>query len=209
MASTTRTQLQPLQELLLQGSVQDTSLDVLLHRLSGLTDNPQSGMQCFSDHEIVFQIRGPSASVQPLSLRVRRSLERPDFPWHVKYVGQPEFGDKSKHTLVRSCIDVGTSDNVVQFLQEMGFKMDHEFIAKGYLFRKGRMKVIVSKIFRLLQPGNAECVEAISGSHMVELSVLTNHAQEQIQDVMRNFAEQLKPLVQLEKIDHRRLMTTT
>lgn len=202
-----KTGLSPLQEYLLQGSIQDPHVDVFLHRLSGLSDTVTPGPQCFNDHEIVFQIsnRG-SPTCQPLVLRVRRSLEQPDYPWHVRYVGQPEVGPKSTHTLVRSCIDVGTSDNIVQFLQEMGFKMDHEYIAKGYLFRKGRMKITVFKIFRLLQPGNAETMEPISGSHLVELSVLATHGQEQIQEVMKNFADQLKPLVQLEKIDHQRTL---
>ena len=62
-------------------------------------------------------------NAQPMCLRVRRSIEQPDYPWHVRYVGQPEVGDKNKHTLVRSCIDVGTTGNVAQFLQEMGFKL--------------------------------------------------------------------------------------
>ena len=41
---------------------------------------------------------------------------------HVRYVGQPEIGDKTRQTLIRSYIDVGTTDNVGQFLTEMGFK---------------------------------------------------------------------------------------
>jgi len=32
------------------------------------------------------------------------------------------MGDKSRHTLIRNCVDVATSDNVVQFLHEAGFR---------------------------------------------------------------------------------------
>lgn len=39
---------------------------------------------------------------------------------HLRYLSQVE--DKLRHTLSRSCIDVGCSDNVVQFLNEMGFR---------------------------------------------------------------------------------------
>jgi len=31
-------------------------------------------------------------------------------------------------------------------LQELGFTYDHEFFAKGDIFRKGRMKITVAKI---------------------------------------------------------------
>lgn len=31
----------------------------------------------------------------------------------------------------------------------MGFRMDFEYILRGYMFRKGRMKITVSKIFKV------------------------------------------------------------
>lgn len=68
---------------------------------------------------------------------------------HLRYVGDPDVLDKSRATTVRACIDVGTSDNVVTFLQEMGFRLDYEFVIKGYLLRKGRMKVTLSRVFRV------------------------------------------------------------
>lgn len=33
------------------------------------------------------------------------------------------------------------------------FRLDHEYVARGYFFHKGRMKVMVSKIYRV-----RECV---------------------------------------------------
>jgi len=47
--------------------------------------------------------------------------------------------------------------------------------------------------------------EPISQSHIVELSVVAPTGQENVGEEMRVFAEQLKPLVQLEKIDYKRL----
>ena len=143
-----------------------------------------------------------------MTLRVRRDcdIERKDFPWHCRYVGQPEMGDKNRATLVRSSIDVACSSNIQQFLSEMGFKMDYEFISQGFMFKKGRMKVLVSKIFRLVVPGNFDNGEAISNSYLVELSVVANAGQDSLAEEMKAFAEQLKPLVHLDKIDHRRLM---
>ena len=66
------------------------------------------------------------------------------------------------------------------------------------MFRKGRMKITVSKIFKVSQ-------DPISQSYLVELSVLAPSGQDAIAEDMRVFAEQLKPLVQLEKIDYKRL----
>ncbi|KAL2730893.1 mediator of RNA polymerase II transcription subunit 18-like [Vespula squamosa] len=196
----------PNQEYLLQGSVLDSAVEVLLHRLRGLCDNVDSGPETFNDHEMCFSIRRGPPPEQPLLLRVRRALDYQDMPWQLRYIGQPELGDKSRPTIVRSSIDIATSSTVVEFLTELGCRLDFEYIARGYMFRKGRMKVTVSKIFKMGQQGKIpESVEAISQSYLVELSVLAPSGQDAIAEDMRIFAEQLKPLVQLEKIDYKRL----
>ncbi|XP_047117504.1 mediator of RNA polymerase II transcription subunit 18 [Schistocerca piceifrons] len=192
----------PSQEYLLQGSVLDSAVEVLLHRLRGLCDNVDSGPEQFDDHEMCFSIRGTSA--QPLLLRVRRALDYPDMPFQLRYIGQPEI-DKSRPTIVRNSIDIGTSSSVVEFLTELGCRMDFEYIVRGYMFRKGRMKITVSKIFKVGQGKTLESVEPMSQSYLVELSVLAPAGQEAIAEDMRSFAEQLRPLVQLEKLDYKRL----
>ncbi|XP_014820327.1 PREDICTED: mediator of RNA polymerase II transcription subunit 18 [Calidris pugnax] len=184
------------------GSVLDQSLESLLHRLRGLCDNMEP--ETFLDHEMVFLLKGQQAS--PFVLRARRSMDKSGMPWHLRYLGQPEIGDKNRHALVRNCVDIATSDNLTDFLVEMGFRMDHEFVAKGHVFRKGIMKIVVYKIFRILMPGNTESIEPLSLSYLVELNVVAPAGQDVVSDDMRNFAEQLKPLVHLEKIDPKRLM---
>lgn len=47
----------PDQEYLLQGSILDTAVEVLLHRLRGLCDNVDSGPDQFHDLEMCFTIR--------------------------------------------------------------------------------------------------------------------------------------------------------
>ncbi|XP_049787674.1 mediator of RNA polymerase II transcription subunit 18 isoform X2 [Schistocerca cancellata] len=143
-------------------------------------------------------------SAQPLLLRVRRALDYPDMPFQLRYIGQPEI-DKSRPTIVRNSIDIGTSSSVVEFLTELGCRMDFEYIVRGYMFRKGRMKITVSKIFKVGQGKTLESVEPMSQSYLVELSVLAPAGQEAIAEDMRSFAEQLRPLVQLEKLDYKRL----
>ena len=46
------------------------------------------------------------------------------FNRQLRYVGQSETGDKSRSTLLRSCVEVLTSDNVTTFLKELGFRSD-------------------------------------------------------------------------------------
>ncbi|XP_019614915.1 PREDICTED: mediator of RNA polymerase II transcription subunit 18-like isoform X3 [Branchiostoma belcheri] len=195
-----------MQEYLLQGSVLDSSCETLLHRLRGLSDNVEAGPEAFVDQEQVYILRG--SQTPPVLLRARRALDQPDsLPCQLRYVGTAEagIGDKSRSTLVRTCIDVATSDNVTTFLTDMGFRLDHECVVKGFLFTKGCIKVTVSKIFRLTVPGNTENLEPLSLSHLVELSVVSPSGQDEVADTMKLFAEQLKPIVQLEKVDHRRL----
>lgn len=170
--------------------------------LRGLCDNVESGPEHFSDYEVCFSLRPPNQTV-PLSLRVRKALDQ-DAPYQLRYLGQPEGqADRNRPTLMRSCIDFACTASIVEFLTELGFRMDFEYRIAGYMFRKGRMKITVAKILKTNTPVGAE---TISQSYLVELSVIASVGQEAIAEDMRQFAEQLKPLVQLEKIDHKRLM---
>nr|CAD7462058.1 unnamed protein product [Timema tahoe] len=108
-------------------------------------------------------------------------------------------------TIVRSSLDIGTSSTVVEFLTDLGCRMDFEYAARGYMFRKGRMKITVAKIFKMLHGKPTDPVETISQSYLVELSVLAPCGQDAIAEDMRSFSEQLRPLVQLEKVDFNRL----
>lgn len=200
-----RSNVAPLQEYLLQGSILDSQCDYLLHRLNGLCDNIDTGPEKFHDHELVYTLRAMPA-VPPVILRVRHALDQPDDLWHIRYMGQSDAGDKSRNTLIRSCLDIGTSVNIAKFLSEMGFVLEYEYVVKGYMFQKGRLKITVSKIFQVLSSGNTDVVDAFTGSNLVELSIVTAHCHDQIQDDIKNFADQLKPLVHLEKIDHKRLL---
>jgi len=194
-----QTNIVPDQEYLLQGSILDTHVEVLNHRLRGLCDNVDCGQERFHEKEMVFSIRG--TSTQPLMLRVRHSLEPGvRIPWQLRYVGQPEMSQKS--TVVRSCYDIACSTNVVEFLTELGCRMEYEFVGKGFIFRKGRIKVTVSKMFKI--GSSLEQLEPISNSHLVELSVLAPSGNDAVGEDMKNFADQLKPLVMLDKFDLRR-----
>jgi mediator of RNA polymerase II transcription subunit 18 len=201
-----KTNLVPNQEYLLQASIHDSAVDVLLHRLRGLCDNVDVGPESFHDHEACFVLPGnPSQAAQALSLRVRRPLDDNQSPWHLRYVGQPELGDKNRPTMVRSVLDVACGSDVVEFLKELGCRREFDFVSKGFIFRKGRLKIIVGKLLRYDPGKQPHDLEPVSGSHYVEMSVVTPSGQDAVGEDMRNLAEQLKPLITLDKVDHRRL----
>lgn len=141
-------------------------------------------------------------------LRVKKAQEQdPSLqfqPYQLRYVGQPEIG--TRPTLVRSSLDIACTPSIIEFLTELGCRVDFEYINRGYMFRKGRMKVTVSKIFKVtqLKPGES-FNEPISQSYLVELSVLAATGQDAIGEDMKSFSEQLRPLVNLDKIDFKRL----
>jgi len=219
------------QEYFLMGSVLDSApdggrpVDVLLHRLRGLADqlDPLTGpvdgvsptmshrdghsVQTFHEHEHVFAMK-PNSHAAPLSLRVRRSLDpsHKSAPYHVRYLGTSE-NEKTKSVMTRQFISVATNDALIPFLEQIGFRLDHEFVIKGFLFRKGRMKIIVSKVYKTM--GKVDQLEPLTNSHLVEVSVVAapgggGGASDPIGDDMKTFAEMLKPLVNLEKVDARR-----
>lgn len=196
---------------------------LFFRRLKGLCDNVDTSPEPFHDLEVCMSLRQPNTN-QPLLLRVRRALGR-DAPFQMRYLGQPEV-DIRRPTLVRSCMDCACTNGILEFLTEMGFRLEFEYIAKGndlfeifnrssfvftlpligYMFRKGRMKITVSKLIKII-PGKQQDManEPISQSYIVELSVVAPTGQENVGEEMRVFAEQLKPLVQLEKIDYKRM----
>ncbi|XP_071954944.1 mediator of RNA polymerase II transcription subunit 18-like isoform X2 [Antedon mediterranea] len=152
-----------------------------------------------------YYLQGSNAS-NVMTLRARHALDQPpDSPWQLRYLGQPEMGDKSRGAAMRSYLDTCTGPNLPDFLTEIGFKMDYEVVCKGYMFRKGKMKITITKVFKIVNPGSFDKLEAVSNSHLVELSVVVSAASDAITEDIKSFSEQLKPIVTMEKVDPRKL----
>ena len=85
-----------------QGSILDSKVDVLNHRLKGLCDNVDTDRETYDEKEMVFSIRGKNhtlylccntcrcnssikgTATQPLTLRVRHSMDpNSKIPWQV------------------------------------------------------------------------------------------------------------------------------
>lgn len=194
----------PSSEYLLQGSVLDDSVDILLHRLRGMCDNSEEGLNKYKEHEIVHTMADASGS-GAVSMRVKKQIHAPDQPWILCYLGNPEIGDRNRLTTVRTCVEVNCNQDVCNFLQELGFSVDYEFVSQGWLFKKGRLKATVTKIYRVLNSGKVDQLTPISKSHLVEVSTISGSSNEQAANEVHGFSEQLKPLVNLDKIDSRRI----
>ena len=57
LGAASKSNIIPNKEYLLQGSIMDASVEVLLHRLRGLCDNVDTGPESFLDQEMCFSIR--------------------------------------------------------------------------------------------------------------------------------------------------------
>ncbi len=64
-----------------------------------------------------------------------------------------------------------------------------QFVFQSYLF----FPYFGIPCFQMLHPGNIESTDRLTSSCLVELSVVAAQGQDQIQEDMKNFAEQLKP----------------
>jgi len=120
---------------------------------------------------------------------------------NLRYIGVPNT-DAKKIVLSRTYIDCNCSQDIPEFLQMMGFAKDFEYIMKGNIFRKGGMKVLVYKAYKVLPSFSAnpcsENLEPLMGSYAVELTVVIPHPSPDVVDAMKDFAETLKPIVNLE-----------
>lgn len=87
LSSAMKSNIVPNQEYLLQGSILDSNVEILLHRLRGLCDNTDVGLESFHDHEACFVLSSPTTQPsQQLTLRVRRAVDDTSAPWHLRYV---------------------------------------------------------------------------------------------------------------------------
>lgn len=64
-------------------------------------------------------------------LRVRKALDARDMPFQLRYIGQPDLGDKNRPTVVRSSLDIACSGMLIEFLNELGCRIEFEYSVKG------------------------------------------------------------------------------
>ena len=118
--------------------------------------------------------------------------------------GTSETGEKNRAASMRSCIEVDSTDNATSFLEQIGFTFDHETILRGYLFKKGPMKICVSRLHKIPEKGKFQNAMQMTDSYLVEVTLNTLVQQDALCDEMKNFADYLKPIVVLDKLEQKR-----
>jgi len=191
-------------QYILVGSVPTSNLKYLLHRLRGLCEEAALQDKYFEDHEAVYAMKESSNSSKNFYLRVRRSLIHSDAPHQLRYLGSSETGEKNRAASMRSCIEVDATDNATSFLEQIGFTFDHETILRGYLFKKGPLKICVSRLHKIPEKGKFQNAMQMTDSYLVEVTLNTLVQQDALCDEMKNFADYLKPIVVLDKLEQKR-----
>lgn len=124
--------------------------------------------------------------------------------WHCRYVGPPA-ADKVP-AICRTVTDsVVHCPAMMEFVKNMGLRLEYEFIARGFLFTKGPIKIIVSKIFCTNNPGqyNRESLKPQTDSHIIEAIIpVKNDDTAKYAKILKDFCDQLAPLVEFRKVEY-------
>ncbi|XP_075261772.1 mediator of RNA polymerase II transcription subunit 18-like [Convolutriloba macropyga] len=106
------------------------------------------------------------------------------------------------------------------FLEQLGFRLDFHVVTKGLVFIRNNIKVTLSRVYRVIPTvpdGSGNCdhlketysekeLQLMSGDKFLVEATAThplNVPQEQVGEELRAFVDHLKPLVMMEKIEHR------
>jgi len=163
------------------------------------------GKKPFSEHEMVFTLR--VAGDNQVQVRMRRRLNMDPYYWHARYIGQPE-PDQNCPTIVRKTIDSYMfSTGMMEFVKALGLRIDYELLLDGYLFTKGNIRITISNISYTEKTGHYEREyrkPLSSGTNLVEVSIVIPDNQDYVPaaKAVREFADQLSPLVELQKFDY-------
>uniref|UniRef100_A0A914CC05 Mediator of RNA polymerase II transcription subunit 18 n=1 Tax=Acrobeloides nanus TaxID=290746 RepID=A0A914CC05_9BILA len=142
-----------------------------------------------------------------VTVRIRRKFNRDSHLWHWRYVAAPE-PDIHCPTIVRKVIDsVGASSNLMEFVKNLGLRMDYEYITQGELFIKGKIKIFLNRISYTEKPGNYDknfLKPVTNDSYLVEASIAVPDNQEYSSAAknLRDFCDQLLPLCNLKKVNY-------
>uniref|UniRef100_A0A183CE30 ADP,ATP carrier protein n=1 Tax=Globodera pallida TaxID=36090 RepID=A0A183CE30_GLOPA len=188
-------------ECVLFGSIFSDNKDQLMQRLKGLCD--PDGPTSFFEHNMVFKLKTGLES--PVQVQMRRRFRVDALHWHCRYVSQPEAHIKASwDVVVRKVIDsLIYSTDMMSFVKSLGLRMEYEYIANGFLFTKGDIRLQCSDTI-----GNYNKLKQFCDSFLVEASILLpGHGLEHLQPAsksLKEFADQLHPLCKLTFVDYGR-----
>jgi len=192
-------------EYLLQGSIIDSAVDTLSQRIKGLADPKH---ESFHEQEMVFALKAQGGCINQLHLRFKNNPEISAI-YHMRYVGNPEPENVNTGpfpVMCRKVIESFTKSNdMMNFIRAIGFRYEYGYVREGKVFTKGHLKITVAKISKTDTPGDSSQTHNLTNSQLVEISTMGPPGDLTIAKALKDFADQLRPLVRLEKMDYHQL----
>ncbi|CAI2322075.1 unnamed protein product [Caenorhabditis sp. 36 PRJEB53466] len=195
------------QECVLYGSIYTKHIPDLERRLAGLCD---PGCEEFYEHEMSFSLRSATNSADlktdiKLRRRFKTDVQTANY-WQLRYIGVPE-PDQRCPTIVRKEISsLVHSTDMMTYAKALGLRMDYEWMSQGKLWTKSNIKIVHSNLTRTVRPGfyDSSSIKLVSDSSLVEISISLPESVEYMPaaKTLRDFADQLMPLVSMEKVDY-------
>lgn len=128
-----------------------------------------------------------------------------NYQWHLHYLGKRMLYTKHK-TKTHSIREVPVGDNYESFLSFFGYKMDYEYILKGYLLEDSMggldVEIRVFQIWMLDKNGDIRGAHKLSGlPWVVEIrSCCTDDLISHTEDELVRYGQKLEPILTFSKI---------
>ncbi|KAF1770998.1 hypothetical protein GCK72_002822 [Caenorhabditis remanei] len=201
------------QECVLYGSIYIKNVPDLERRLAGLCD---PGCEEFFEHEMSFSLRTASTYDLKTDIKLRRRFRSDNQVqnyWQLKYIGVPEPDQKCPTIVRKEISSLVHSNDMMTYAKSLGLRMDYEYITQGKLWTKGNIKILHATLTKTLKAGtyDSSSIKSMSDSALVEISISLPESAEYMTAAksLRDFADQLMPLVHMEKVDYWKKMFST
>ncbi|XP_010928793.1 mediator of RNA polymerase II transcription subunit 18 isoform X2 [Elaeis guineensis] len=189
-------------ECVVQGIIESQHVEALQILLQGLCGVPKERVRV---HELCLK-SGPNLGVVPSEVRLLCDLAQPTPSWTVRHVGGAMRGAGAEQisVLVRTIVESKVGHNVLRFFYSLGYKLDHELLKEGFVFRFQRgaqITVTVTSANKMPKLyATDEAVPVTPGIQLVEITAPA--AAENYSEVVAavsSFCEYLAPLLHLSK----------
>ncbi|CZR14431.1 Mediator of RNA polymerase II transcription subunit 18 [Caenorhabditis elegans] len=126
--------------------------------------------------------------------------------WQLKYIGVPEPDQKCPTIVRKEISSLVHSQDMMTYAKSLGLRMDYEYMTQGKLWTKGNIKILHSILTSTSRAGtyDSNSIKSVSDSALVEISISLPESAEYMPAAksLRDFADQLMPLVNMEKVDY-------
>lgn len=193
----------------------DKQLVPFVHKLKEVCEAPGDAVHRFVRYECVYtqgpQLSGsPVATVSPKQIRVRTLLDpsqpdlaSPDLNWMLHVSGAQRW-EKDFPCVVREHKTIPVSPGYHELLSFLGYKVDFQFVEKGYRFMHPLgIEITVFKPVKMQVPGDLKSLKDLAHAHwMVKMQALCDlRLLSSVPHSLRQFADQFRSFVTMERVD--------